>query len=432
MNNTDNRQNGQNGQSDQGSQSGQSVLPPVQKIQKSKVIMAIIAFLTLFYFMFLLNGSSGNNADKSKPETSIPTYTRNTDSFISSLNFPKSYEDIKDRSSEVDTSLPSQPDSSSSIDLVNLALKPKPVSDIDNMVVPKATESDSKIVKKGTKLVGNKTAINEGKEFFNLERTHHPDSDRYSKSNTISNNHRSETNDYGYQKQRQSEEETFCSAISFKIQVPSFSSNLDPKIYLDSDIEEPVSPYQLHAGSIIPALLISGINSEIPGQIIGQVSCDVFDSVSGRYLLIPKGTKLLGEYNNDLDWNSCRIGLSWHRLIYPNGNSLYLGEKGLSATDLKGYTGLKGKRNNHYKKLSGAIILSTLLSIGSRHSQGDVKDNSPTLNQEIAKDVSSDINQTGQKIIDRQLRLSPTIEIKPGTKFNVLVSKDIILKPYRY
>jgi type IV secretion system protein VirB10 len=182
------------------------------------------------------------------------------------------------------------------------------------------------------------------------------------------------------------------------------------------------------AGTVIPAVLISGINSDLPGPILAQVRENVFDNVSGNYLLIPQGTRLFGRYDNMVSWGQERVLLVWSRLIFPDGSSILL--ENMPGADLSGYAGLKDSVNNHYFKLATAVLLSTFLNVGARVAAGNTDDFQPTVEQQIAAEAGAGVNQAGQQIVGRQLAVPPTIEVRPGWPFNVMVNKDIILKPY--
>ena len=207
-----------------------------------------------------------------------------------------------------------------------------------------------------------------------------------------------------------------------------FNSQNQGTVYLNQRIQDPVSPYQLMAGTVLPAVLISGINSDLPGHIIAQIRENVFDTVHGRYLLVPQGTKLLGSYDNMVSWGQDKVMLVWSRLIMPDGATIVLDN--MPGVDVMGYAGLKDRVNNHYMKIASAILMSTFLSVGTRRIAGEVNDNDPTFGQEMASHASADVNQAGQKIVTRHLNVPPTLEIRPGFPFNVMVNKDIILRPY--
>jgi type IV secretion system protein VirB10 len=206
------------------------------------------------------------------------------------------------------------------------------------------------------------------------------------------------------------------------------SKKADEAIYLERQIQEPASPYQVMAGTILPAVLVTGINSDLPGQIIAQIRENVFDTVTGQYLLVPQGTRLIGTYDNMISWGQNRVMQVWTRMIFPNGSSILL--NGMAGTDLAGYSGAKDKVNHHYGRIAGAVLLSTFISVGARQAAGDVEGYYPSIGQQIAQEAANGINQAGQKIVDKELNVAPTIEIRPGYKFNVMVNRDIILRPY--
>jgi type IV secretory pathway VirB10-like protein len=207
------------------------------------------------------------------------------------------------------------------------------------------------------------------------------------------------------------------------------SKKSDEAIYLEHSIQEPASPYQVMAGTVLPAVLITGINSDLPGQIIAQIRENVYDSVSGKYLLIPQGTKLIGTYDNQISWGQNRVMQVWTRMIFPDGSSILL--NGMQGTDLAGYAGANDKVNYHYARIGGAVLLSTFLSVGARQAGGNNSEgNYPTTKQQMAGEAASGFNQAGQKFLDRELNIAPTIEIRPGYKFNVMVNRDMILRPY--
>ena len=199
-------------------------------------------------------------------------------------------------------------------------------------------------------------------------------------------------------------------------------------ISLTDEIQDPQSPYMVLAGTALPAVLVTGINSDLPGPIIAQIRTNVFDSVTGAYLLIPMGTRLIGRYDYKINWAQERVQVRWERLIFPNGSSITLGSGGMPGADGEGYSGFNDEVNNHYGKLFPAILVSTFLSVGAE--LGDAGED-PTFNESVAEGLSGDVNNTGQRILNRQLNLKPTIEIKQGFPFNVIVTKDIILREYR-
>lgn len=208
------------------------------------------------------------------------------------------------------------------------------------------------------------------------------------------------------------------------------SKKTDEAIYLERQINEPASPYQIMAGTVLPAVLVTGINSDLPGQIIAQIRENVYDTVSGKYLLVPQGTKLIGTYDNMVSWGQNRVMQVWTRMIFPNGSSILL--NGMQGSDLAGYSGANDRVNYHYARIAGAVLLSTFLGVGARQTTGNVEGYYPSIGQQIAQEAASGINQAGQKIVEKELNVAPTIEIRPGYKFNVMVNRDIILRPYLF
>lgn len=191
----------------------------------------------------------------------------------------------------------------------------------------------------------------------------------------------------------------------------------------------PYRPYEVKAGTLIPAVLLTGISADLPGHLIAQVREPVYDTVTGHYLLIPQGTRILGVYDSAVVAGQNRVLVVWTRLVFPNGTSLSL--DGMPGVDLAGYAGFKDTVNNHYGKLIGAVALISLLSLGTRLPFGSVDDSRllPTLGQDYADQVSSNVNRAGQSLVQRQLQPPPTIEIRPGFAVNVFVNADLVLPP---
>ena len=186
------------------------------------------------------------------------------------------------------------------------------------------------------------------------------------------------------------------------------------------------SPYILQAGSVIPAALITGIRSDLPGQVTAQVTENVYDSPTGQYLLIPQGSKLIGEYNSEIAFAQSRVQLIWTRLILPDGRSIVLESQ--PGADTQGYSGLQDGVDNHWGSLFEAALLSTLLSVGA---EAGTSNQENSLIQAIRSGASDSINQTGQQIVERELSIQPTLTIRPGFPVRVIVNRDLVLAPYR-
>jgi len=163
-----------------------------------------------------------------------------------------------------------------------------------------------------------------------------------------------------------------------------------------------------------------------PGQITAQVTENVFDSPTGRFLLVPQGTRLIGIYDSQVAFGQSRVLLVWTRLIMPNGRSIVLERQ--PGADAEGYAGLEDEVDNHWGMLFKAAILSTLLSVGSEAGTSNSENN---LAQAIRQGASQSFNQVGEQVVGRSLNIQPTITIRPGFPVRVMVTHDLVLEPYR-
>ncbi|KRR29127.1 hypothetical protein CQ13_18485 [Bradyrhizobium retamae] len=186
------------------------------------------------------------------------------------------------------------------------------------------------------------------------------------------------------------------------------------------------SPYAIMAGSIIPASLITGLNSDLPGSTIAQVTENVYDTVTGEHLLIPQGTRLFGKYDSVVAFGQKRALVVWTRLILPNGNSIVI--ENLPATDVAGYAGLEDEVDFHTWQLLKGIGLATLIGVGTQLSLGSDESD---LVKALRESVQQTTNRAGQRLIERELDVQPTITVRPGWPLRVIVSKDLVLKPYQ-
>lgn len=181
------------------------------------------------------------------------------------------------------------------------------------------------------------------------------------------------------------------------------------------------SPSILQAGSVIPAALITGIRSDLPGLVTAQVTQNVYDSPTGRILLIPQGSRLIGDYDADIAFGQRRILLAWNRLILPDGSSVVLERQ--PASDPSGYAGLQDRTNHHWGGVLKASLVSTLLGVGSELGSG----NDGNLTRAIRRGTQDSINRAGEQIVSRELDVKPTLTIRPGFAVRVLVTRDLIL-----
>ena len=198
-------------------------------------------------------------------------------------------------------------------------------------------------------------------------------------------------------------------------------------VTLTAGLTPPRSRYILHAGHVIPAALITGLNSDLPGQVSAQVTAPVFDSISGDYLLIPQGSRLVGRYDNAVRYGDRRLLLVWTRLILPNGWSINLEE--MAAADPSGAAGLSDRTDHHFDRLAAAIGLSAIISVIANESEDE--DEQGSLSQSVGDAAAQQAAQSGGRIVDRELSVRPSLTIRPGASVRVLVTRDIVLRPYR-
>ena len=189
-------------------------------------------------------------------------------------------------------------------------------------------------------------------------------------------------------------------------------------------VAAPASPNILQAGAVISAALITGIRSDLPGQITAQVTENIYDSPTGRILLVPQGTRVIGQYDNNVQFGQSRVLLVWNRLIFPNGRSIVLERQ--PGADAEGFAGLQDGVDYHWWDLAKAAGLSTLLSVGAELATND----DDRLIQAIRNGGQDTVNDAGQQIIRRQLNVAPTLTIRPGFPVRVIVTRDIVLEPY--
>ena len=204
-------------------------------------------------------------------------------------------------------------------------------------------------------------------------------------------------------------------------------SGPEKEIYNPHSLQTPASPYQLMAGTVIAASLVTGLNSDLPGFVIAQVTENIFDSVSGRFLLLPQGSRLIGRYDNVVAFGQERALVVWQRIIMPDGSSVVIDS--LPATDTGGYAGLADQVDLHTWQLLKGVALATVLGVGSELVFGGSGDSD--LIRALQLSTQSTTNRAGQRLIERHLNVQPTMSVRPGWPLRVIAHKDIILRPYR-
>jgi type IV secretory pathway VirB10-like protein len=200
----------------------------------------------------------------------------------------------------------------------------------------------------------------------------------------------------------------------------------DQSIYNKYPLQDAISPYQVMAGSVIAASLITGINSDLPGLVVAQVTENVYDTVAGKFLLIPQGARLIGAYDSVVAFGQSRALLVWQRIIMPDGSSIQI--ENLPATDPSGYAGLADKVDFHTWALLKGVALSTLLGVGTELSLGNQESD---LVRALRESTQQNVSRAGQKITEKNLNIQPTITVWPGWPLRVIVHKDLILRPYK-
>jgi type IV secretory pathway VirB10-like protein len=203
-------------------------------------------------------------------------------------------------------------------------------------------------------------------------------------------------------------------------------------------LHPPASAFSVMAGSVIPAVLVSGINSDLPGPILAQVSQNVFDSATGKYLLVPQGSRLIGIYENASTYGQQRVEIAWQRLIFPNTSSMDLPQ--MPGADQGGYSGFTDEVNNHYLRTFGTAAVMSLISAGQMVGQmatfggggtygpyGYTQPNQWAMTSQTAGSAASgQFGAVGQQMIGNGMNRPPTIEIRPGYQFNVMVTEDLV------
>ena len=197
-------------------------------------------------------------------------------------------------------------------------------------------------------------------------------------------------------------------------------------IYNDHALQTPASPYEVLAGTIIAAALITGLNSDLPGMVTAQVTENLYDTVTGRVLLIPQGARLIGSYDSVVAFGQSRALVIWQRIVMPDGSSIQIDN--LPATDPAGFAGLEDQVDYHTWTLLKGIAMSTLVGVGTQVTFGSGQSN---LVEAIRQSTQESTNQAGQRIVEKDLNVQPTLTDRPGLPLRVIVHKDLVLRPYQ-
>ncbi|MCK9709893.1 TrbI/VirB10 family protein [Pseudomonas syringae] len=198
---------------------------------------------------------------------------------------------------------------------------------------------------------------------------------------------------------------------------------------LDSTIEAPTTPFQIRAGAVIPGIMLSGVNSDLPGQIMAQVSQDVFDTATGKYVLIPQGTRLVGSYSSDVAFGQEAVMIAWQRLVFPDGKALDIGA--MPGADMAGYSGFRDQVDNHLWRIYGSALFMAGITAGASMATDQGQGNSgtgfqqPSVSSELSSALGQQLGQVSAQIVSKNLNVAPTLNIRPGYRFNIVVVKDV-------
>ena len=190
---------------------------------------------------------------------------------------------------------------------------------------------------------------------------------------------------------------------------------------------------EIKTGTVIPGVMLTGINSDLPGSIIAQVSQNVFDTATGRHLLIPQGARLFGAYDSRIVYGQRRVLVAWNRVVFPDGSAVTLGA--MPGTDMAGYAGYEDKVDNHYLRIFGSAVMMALITGGMSYSVDkltpDNDSDKITAQGELGTALASQLGQATTRLLERNINIKPTLEIRPGYQFNIVATKDITFEqPY--
>lgn len=209
----------------------------------------------------------------------------------------------------------------------------------------------------------------------------------------------------------------------------AFTENRRSNTYLTRGREAPLSPLELKIGTVIPATLISGINSDLPGQVIAQVNQNVYDTATHSTVLLPQGSKLYGVYDSRIAYGQDRLLMAWTRINFPDGTTLEL--EGMGGTDAAGYAGFADQVDHHYFKIFGNAFLLGLISGATQAGVSDNNSDEVSTGESVSNGVVQQFSTVGTSLIQKNLDVQPTIKIRNGYKFNVMLNKDVVLPAYQ-
>lgn len=208
----------------------------------------------------------------------------------------------------------------------------------------------------------------------------------------------------------------------------AFTEDRHSNTYLTRGRETPISPLELKIGTVIPATLISGINSDLPGQVIAQVNQNVYDTATHSAILLPQGSKLYGLYDSRVAYGQDRLLMAWTRINFPDGTTLEL--EGMGGTDAAGYAGFSDQVDHHYFSIFGNAFLLGLISGSTQAGVSNKNSDKVSAGESVNNGVVQQFSTVGTSLIQKNLDVQPTIKIRNGYKFNVMLNKDVVLPQY--
>ncbi len=186
-------------------------------------------------------------------------------------------------------------------------------------------------------------------------------------------------------------------------------------------------PLELKTGTVVPSVMVTGVNSDLPGMLIAQVSQNVFDTATGQNLLVPQGSKLFGVYDSRVVYGQSRVLVAWNRIIYPDGSALTL--PSMPGVDMVGNAGFEDQVDNHYFRIFGSAVLMSLIVGGTAYavdSAGDIDEDETSLQSQMTSALAQQLGQTTTQVLQKNLTIKPTLEIRPGYQFNIVLTKDVV------
>lgn len=213
--------------------------------------------------------------------------------------------------------------------------------------------------------------------------------------------------------------------VSADIDKEQFFERSKPDKWINPDIRTAGQKYEIKTGSVIPAAMITAVNSDLPGNIIAQVTQNIYDSATGHYLLIPQGSKLFGVYDSRVIMGQQRVLVAWNRIIFPDGSAMTI--PSIPGADMAGNSGFHQKVDNHYFRIFGSSVLMALITAGTAYAvDQNSTDNENSLQSQMNSALAQQLGQAATALLEKHLNIKPTLEIDPGYQFNVVLTKDLV------